>query len=782
MIGTIHDITDRIKNELEIRKHRDHLEQMVTERTADLRLSNEQLRQEIIERMQAEEKLRKLHQAVEQSSSAVVITDIRGKIEYVNPRFTQLSGYSIEKANGLNPRILKSGKQSPEFYKNMWDAITSGNEWKGEFCNKKKNGEFYWESASISPVRNPEGEITHFVAVKEDITERKRSEEELRIAKERAEVANQAKSAFLANMSHDIRTPMNSVLGFLEMVLEEPSLSGIQRKHLTTAHISANALLTLINDILDISKLESGRLTIEQHPFSLSRLMHEIQSTLNITAHAKGLVLQLDIHPDVSGIFDGDPLRLRQILMNIVGNAVKFTQKGGVFMRVMPAEEKGYLHFMIEDTGIGIPADRLSKIFNIFIQADASTTRRFGGTGLGTTISKELVELMGGRIWAESEEGKGSIFHFTINLPPSDQILEDTDLFIVPGRIVPAGSRRGFRILLAEDVEANLELAVIRLEQQGHQVTVARNGHEVIEAFISGEMDVILMDIQMPGMSGLEAAQRIRTQEADTVGHTPIIAITAGVMREETEKYLAAGMDAVIAKPIDFGKLFKTMEKVIPEGAGEMIPEDEEAVRSRVELELPLIDGIDIKKGLQTWQEPDAYAKALMKFSRNYADAAADLVRLVDEGDISRATRLIHTLKGVAGNLRATDVAAAANRIDTALRENKIDNIREQLSAFAGKLKTVVNAVRRLESFQNVQEAVNTDIDEEHLKRIFCGMLQAFDQFNPSDVEPFVSELKVYLSNKQLKSIVDHMEQFDFDGAKQESIKLAKTLQIDLTG
>ena len=659
---------------------------------------------DVSEHYKAEAELRKLSLAIEASPASVVITDTKGTIQYVNPKFSELTGYTTGEAIGRNPRILKSGIHTRDFYKEMWSTIAAGNVWHGEICNRKKNGVLYWELAAISPVKNEKGEISHYVAIREDITmrrqaekdlqkakedaellykmipsavftvdlekrvtswnaqaaritgysaeemlgrkctefslapcgvicgllssdiakpafdreceirtkdgqirfikknidvlsdnngliiggiecfedvtERKHTSKELMIAKEQAESANRAKSTFLANMSHEIRTPLNAMLGFLELVLEDRSLTEIQRKHLTTAQISANSLLGLINDILDISKLESGKLTVEQRPFSISRFMHEIQSTMNITAHEKGLYLQLDIHPSVSGSFMGDPLRLRQILMNLLGNAIKFTKKGGVFMRVMPAEEKGLLHFTVEDTGIGIPAGRLRRIYEPFTQADSSTTRRYGGTGLGTTIARELVELMGGRIWAESEEGRGSAFHFTINILPTDQIPEDDDMFIIPGKAVLPSVRCGFKILLAEDVPANVELAKIRLKQQGHEVTVVWNGIEAVKAFESGKFDVILMDIQMPVMGGIEATGRIRGIEKIAGGHVPIIAMTAAVMQEEAEEYLGSGMDAVVAKPINFGKLFKAMETVVPENAGEMVVQVQEDICS----------------------------------------------------------------------------------------------------------------------------------------------------------------------------------------------------------
>jgi signal transduction histidine kinase/HPt (histidine-containing phosphotransfer) domain-containing protein/AmiR/NasT family two-component response regulator len=605
---------------------------------------------------------------------------------------------------------------------------------------------------------------------------------DLNVARESAETANRTKSQFLANMSHEIRTPLNAVLGFLELVLEESSLTELQRKHLTTAYMSANGLLGLINDILDISKLERGKLTIELRPFDLLQLMREIYETMNIKALEKGLELELDIQPSLSEAFVGDPLRLRQIIINLASNAIKFTGKGHVSIQVEPAKEEGHLYFKIEDTGIGIPAERLSQIFESFIQADTSTTRRFGGTGLGTTIARELVELMGGRIWAESVEGKGSTFHFTIDIPSTDQVPEEAELFSVPGKAVFPGSRRGFRILLVEDIEANMVLTKIRLKQQGHEVTVAWNGREAVEAFIPGEFDIILMDIQMPEMGGLEATERIRALEADTGRHVPIIAMTAAVMMEETEEYLKVGMDAVLAKPIDFGKLFKIMERIIPEGVGELVAEVEKDTSALSGLELPPLNGVDIKEGIQTWQNPEAYSKALQLFSRDYGNIADKLSRIIDEGDVDSAHRIAHALKGVAGNLSVSEVADVAINIDAALREKRIDNVKDQLPTLAAALNTAVYSIRQLEVAQDVERMPKKEMDMQYLTELFIKMLAAFDQFSPNAIEPFLSELEGYFSQEQLSPIVDHMKRFDFDEAKKETVKLAKNLNIDLEG
>jgi polar amino acid transport system substrate-binding protein len=374
------------------------------------------------EHREAEELVRKLSQAVEQSPVTIVITDRNGTIEYVNPCFTKITGYTAQEAVGQNPRMLKSGVQNSEFYRTLWDLVSGGFEWHGELCNKKKNGEVYWESASISPVRNSDGEITHYVAVKEDITDQKHAYEELQRAKAEAEAATTAKSSFLANMSHEIRTPMNAVIGMLYLV-QQSELCDKQKSYIMKAEGAAKSLLKIINDILDFSKIEAGRLQMEIIPFLLSEVITKITDIAPVNIGNKKVDLVISISPDTPDFLNGDPLRLGQILLNLVSNAIKFTEKGTVLVSISidsMSDDKVRIRFCVEDSGIGMTTEQKGKLFGAFSQADSSTTRRFGGTGLGLTISKQLVELMGGEISVDSEEGIGSRFTFSVNFSLED--------------------------------------------------------------------------------------------------------------------------------------------------------------------------------------------------------------------------------------------------------------------------------------------------------------------------------------------------------------------------
>lgn len=383
---------------------------------------------DITERKQAEEQLRKLSRAVEQSPASVVITDTAGNIEYVNPRFTQITGYTFEEAIGKNPRILKSGETPLEVYKQLWDTITSGGEWRGEFHNKKKNGELYWELSSISPILDASGAISHFLAVKEEITERKRTEAALAAANaelERAllnarelavaaQAANRAKSEFLTNVSHEIRTPLTTVLGFTELTLST-QLDVEQRESLQQVHTAGEMLLELLNNILDLSRIEAARLDLEQINFDLPSLLQQVMIALASRAAAKGLRFSHSLSPNTPASIVGDPTRLRQVLLNLLDNAIKYTERGEVTLEVWLEQkslESMLLHFAVKDTGIGIPEEKQGPIFEPFTQADGDISRKYGGTGLGLAISKKLVEKFGGELWVESKVGQGSTFHF----------------------------------------------------------------------------------------------------------------------------------------------------------------------------------------------------------------------------------------------------------------------------------------------------------------------------------------------------------------------------------
>jgi PAS domain S-box-containing protein len=396
-----------------------------------------------------------------------------------------------------------------------------------------------------------------------DFIARKQGEEMLRKTKEEAEAANRAKSEFLANMSHEVRTPMNGILGMTELALDT-DLSTEQREYLDVVKFSATALLKVINDILDFSKIEAGKLDLDPIEFDVRAVLGSTLKPLVVRALEKGLKLACDIAPEVPDILVGDAARLRQVLVNLVGNALKFTEHGSIQVTVVRAEQTGQtirLHFSVKDSGIGVPAEKQDLIFEAFSQADGSTTRRFGGTGLGLTISKQLIETMGGRIWIESENGLGSTFHFTTQL----ELQRPLRLQIALAGLVKrngasaiaalTNTTSGLNILLAEDNVVNQKVATYLLQKQGHKVVLAINGKEALAALKCDSFDLILMDVQMPEMGGLEATEIIRAAEKGTRRHLPIIALTAHAMKGDRERFIAAGMDGYVSKPVDAKEL-----------------------------------------------------------------------------------------------------------------------------------------------------------------------------------------------------------------------------------
>jgi len=440
-----------------------------------------------------------------------------------------------------------------------------------------------WVSWALGPWRDPHGNIGGIIITAEDIGQRKRAAQELEKAKRAAEAASEAKSLFLATMSHEIRTPLNGILGMTELVLDT-QLNTDQRENLNLVRFSAESLLSIINDILDFSKIEAGKLEIESIPFQLRHSLDLTFKTCAVRARQKGLQFQFEAAPEVPDAFLGDPGRLRQVLLNLIGNAIKFTAHGHIHVRVsatFPQKERALLHFTVEDTGIGIAPEAQEKIFAAFSQADGSMARKYGGTGLGLAISLRLVRMMGGEIWVESTPLKGSTFHFTSNLGVLDSLAKAKNLsharpepapahpaqpHATPLQ-VPAPAPGRTRVLLVEDNSVNRMLALRLLQKRGFNVEVALDGRQAVGAYQEREFDLILMDLQMPEMDGFEATREIRKLEQVSGKRTPIIALTAHALKEDYERCLSAGMDAYITKPIRPDEFFALIQKVLAESA-----------------------------------------------------------------------------------------------------------------------------------------------------------------------------------------------------------------------
>lgn len=775
------EVAERKLAEKNVRQINSELDQRVRKRTGELEDVNGQLNEKIDEYESAQVELRKLSKAINQSDSTILITDINGIIEFVNPYFLKLTGYSAEEAIGQNASILSSGQHTPEFFSTMWESISNGNTWQGELINQKKNGELYWEYATISPVKTPEGKITNFVAIKDNITDRKKLEEQLKTAKERAESSDRAKSSFLANMSHEIRTPMNSIVGFTDLVLESGDLTDKQYEHLTTARNSARHLLSLINDILDISKMEAGKLDIERHPFNLPNLMLDTMKILDLTAKNKNLELKLMLPPDLYQCIKGDSYRLRQILTNLVGNSIKFTESGSIDVSIKN-QENGFLLFSVKDDGIGMTSDQLKYLFQPFTQADQSTARRYGGTGLGTTISRQLVELMGGKIWVESKINQGTTFHFTLPLEtPNCQSQCDSDCEerSTEGEVVQLKFTRFFKILIAEDIKENADLATIRLTQQGHSVLVVKNGQEAVDAFSEQSYDLILMDIHMPDMDGFEATRIIRKLESENQQRIPIIALTASIMTDEHQKCLDAGMDKVVGKPVQFDELFSVLEQIVPENIGQPITNMKIVVDSTDELILPVsLNGIDVKKGLNTWQDKRSYAKALKAFSLKFKESPQQLEKLIKNGNTAAAYELSHALKGVSGNLSILEVERLAIEIDLLLGKKTPTKAYPLIPELSSALNTAMKSINLIKFFDETSVIAVEDLDLEEVQSQIeqlaelCGRNEIDEEL----VTELLRELRGHVEEKVLNLLNDSIEIYDFKNINQAVASITRWL------
>ena len=525
-----------------------------------LALAHETMRRQIAEAANdLEEKivqrtieLQKLSRAIEQSPVSVVITDVDGNIEYVNPYFCQLTGYDCAEVLGGNARLLKSGLTPTEVYAELWQTIASGNSWQGEFNNKRKDGTFFDEKAIISPLRNLNGDITHYVAVKEDITQQKQDQAELRQARQTAEEATQAKSMFLANMSHEIRTPMNAIIGLSYLALKT-DLTPKQQDYVQKIHSASTSLLGIINEILDFSKIEAGKLQLDPAPFVLDEMMDNVFNLTHTQANAKGLEFLYHIDPNIPQNLIGDPLRLAQVMTNLINNAVKFTGSGSITIDgkvVARLENKIELRFSVSDTGIGMTPEQVARLFQAFTQADGSTTRKYGGTGLGLTISKRLVEMMGGTIVVDSTAGKGSNFSFTA-------WFELTGKANAKRRIVP-DSLNELRVLVVDDNQTAKEILQEYLAAMNFQVDTAESGQAAIDAVLCSTVNpysLVLMDWQMPEMDGIEAARRIKN-ELRLVKPPAIVMVTSFDREEVYAQAQRYDLDGVMIKPVTPSHLF----------------------------------------------------------------------------------------------------------------------------------------------------------------------------------------------------------------------------------
>lgn len=543
--GTMQDVTELKLTEEKLLKLNTELGKRVEERTAEIS---------------------KLSEAVIHSPANVIITNTKGEIEYVNPKFTEVTGYTEEEILGENPRILNSGFHEKMFFENLWKTIKAGKVWKGEICNKIKSGEIIWENVSISSIKNKNSKITHFVAVREDITRKKKMEKELEKAKEIAEAANLAKSEFLANMSHEIRTPMNSVLGFAEL-LSNMVESDIQKSYLESIKSSGKNLLTIINDILDLSKIEAGKLVLEYNFIDIRAFFDEIKSIFSLTSEEKGVKFYVNISDEVPQLMYLDEIRLHQVIINILGNAFKFTAKGYVKVILSVINKKANdetgtfdLRIDVSDTGIGIQRDSISEIFESFHQQEGQNTKKYGGTGLGLSITKKLVHLMNGEIDLKSKVNKGSTFSLIfkqIKFSDDKSEVDESKLFELD-----SVNFVGSTILIVDDTSDNRKYLAGALMKYNLNVLEAADGHQALSICRMEKPQLIITDIRMPKMNGFELLKNIKKIKA--LKDVPIIAATASVMPDSIGRIKTANFSGILKKPFQVNELLKELVKHLP--------------------------------------------------------------------------------------------------------------------------------------------------------------------------------------------------------------------------
>ena len=514
---------------------------------------------DVTERKKIEDELKRLSFAITQSPAVVVITDPEGHIEYVNPAFSLHTGYSQKEVIGENPRILQSGLMPHDLYANLWKTILSGRIWQGDIQNRKKNGELYWETAVISAIRNENGDITNFVAVKEDITENKKLWSELVASKEKAEESDRLKSAFLANISHEIRTPMNGILGFSEL-LKDANLSGDeQQEYIDLIHRSGERMLSIINDLIDISRIDANEVTLNICETDLNKLLQDLCSFFIPEAEKSGLQLNCSNGlPDSECVIETDAKKLEQVITNLIQNALKFTNEGRIDIGY--TRKEGMLEFFVADTGIGIPEGMRKGVFDRFRQVDNSITRPHEGVGLGLSISKGFVEMLGGTIRVEPADGGGSRFLFTIPYIPAGrdkEPLADSADQDIPWSSSP---KPGLTILIAEDDEISFFFLKAALKMENITLLSAGNGGDAVELCeLHPEIDLVLMDIKMPVMNGYDATRMIKQLRPEL----PVIVQTAFTSPEVRKKAKEAGCDAFITKPVNKDELLELIRALL---------------------------------------------------------------------------------------------------------------------------------------------------------------------------------------------------------------------------
>ncbi|MFY7863350.1 PAS domain S-box protein [Roseateles sp.] len=677
---------------------------------------------DIDDRKRIEQELSKLSLALEQSPVSVIITDTEGLIDYVNAAFTRASGYSAREVMGKNPSLLASGQTAPGVYVEMWETLLRGEPWQGMLHNRRKSGELYVDRVAIFPLRREDGRVTHYVALQVDVSERMAIEAELnqhRIhledlvtqrtaqlseATRRAEAANASKSAFLANMSHEIRTPMNAVLGAARLMqrdlsaLQNPTpqttqdsvarlLSRVQQIDQTGRH-----LLTLLNDLLDLSKIDAGKIKLVHADFALRPLIDELLLMVRERAAEQEVALVLDLE-GVPAALHGDGLRLGQILLNYLSNAVRFTQRGQVCVRARLLSQDGgslLVRFEVEDQGIGISEAEQARLFQVFEQAAEDTAHRFGGTGLGLAIARKLAELMGGQVGVRSQPGQGSCFWVELPMAQAHESTLPTPSATGEQALLQLRGLGPRRVLLVDDVAINLEIASDLLRDAGLEVQVASDGLEALSLAQRESFDLVLMDLRMPKMGGIEATRELR--QLPGYESVPVIALTAQAFEEDRKDCQQAGMNDHLSKPVLPELLYaKLLQWLLPEaqrpanaGAAPVASAPPSTPTSASEPEpepsLPAdllqMEGFDVAAAQRLLGRRLGRLPGLLaRFGREQGDACERIEAALAQGDRASASRIAHSMKGTAASLGLVMISELAAELESNLRDASSDDV-----------------------------------------------------------------------------------------------------------
>ncbi|WP_317587798.1 PAS domain S-box protein [Vibrio sp. EA2] len=743
---------------------------------------------DITERKQSERKLRisesKFRTIYEATGDAVMLFDSDHFID-CNPAALDMFGCeTVEEFTTYHPTDISAkfqpdGVSSFTSAKHKVEEVLKNGTSRFQWVHRRLNGEEFTADVLLNLIEIEDKPIIEAVA--RDISQIKQVEQELMLAKELAIETAQAKSDFLARMSHEIRTPMNAIIGMSYLALDT-DLSPLQRDYISKVSRSAHSLLGILNDILDFSKVEAGKMVVEKVAFNLDEVMSNVSTIFSLRCEEKGITLAFKSSPDVPRYLVGDPLRLGQILINLVGNAVKFTDKGEITISVellRRSEKQADLTFSVKDTGIGLTKQQIEHLFDPFVQGDGSTTRKYGGTGLGLSICRKLVELMGGEINVDSVFGEGSTFYFTCRFGIADSAFESQAMPKFDTRLLTKIS--GAKVLLVEDNEINQEVALELLRKLQLDVDLAGNGAEALEKVKTSEYDVILMDIQMPVMDGLTASQQIRQ-----LGKTmPIIAMTAHAMDEDKKRSKHAGMNDYVTKPINPDSLYQALIKWTPEQIARHI--SDEVAFDTADNNLVIADDprLNVQEALARLDgNRTLYLKLLKKFVVDHATAVTDIQASLDKRDIDTAIRLAHTMKGIAGNLGATELARCAAATERALRDNAMKEIESLLGEFQAALKEALESVNRVIADNDDLAAckdVESDksLDSEEIKALLINLQRALedDLSEAMNIAGILDkQLRGTALREQATKLVSSLDTFDTDLAAQLIEKMTAAL------